>query len=295
MKPTTVLAVCLLLGAFASAEFYPFPGISHADHNDDHVGYWITMRIHQLLPGVTVQQATDALTAYLYQISARDDVIEYIAFYNNQTQEYITTGLWRDRAGSEASFAFALTRANYKLFMSQSVEYAGTVQNFFENQAIHSESALGLYRQMRISSLEQPTKFNITNIPAIVQANILPVAQTLPGIFDYTTTYPTVPFANVFWMTEKTYSNRSVFAAGDSQLEPTVQQFLGDKLLNDIFYEGQITVFWHSAPGVTAALPAGVSAPVLPAAPGITCVSEASALTVGSTFFTVMVALLLQL
>jgi hypothetical protein len=52
------------------------------------------------------------------------------------------------------------------------------------------------------------------------------------------TTYPTVPFPNVFWMTEKTYANQSVFAVGNSQLEPTIQQFLGDKLLTDTFYEG---------------------------------------------------------
>ncbi len=83
-------------------------------------------------------------------------MIEYIAFFNNQTQEYVTTGLWyvasprtvrcmsigvtqicvcvetrRDAAGAEASYQFGLTRANYKLFMSQTVEYAGEVRNFF--------------------------------------------------------------------------------------------------------------------------------------------------------------------
>lgn len=254
-----------------SATFYPYPNVDHADHNDDHLGYWVTLRVNELLPGATVEQGVQALTAYLYQVTARDDLIEYGAFFDNATDSFVTTGLWRTQAGAEASYEYGLSRANYKLWMSQAFYYGGTVRNFFELEEVHSAVELGLFRQMRVSALVNPRVWNSTNIPPIVQQNVFPVAQQLPGIIDYTTTYPTVPFGNVFWMTEKTYSNASTFSRDTSALEPTIQQYLGDKLGDDIFYEGQISVFWHSAPGRTDPLPAGVVAPVVPAtAPGIT-------------------------
>lgn len=279
-------AVVLMSSALrgVSATFYPYPNVDHADHNDDHLGYFVTLRVNTLLPGATVAQGVQALTAYLYQVTARDDLIEYGAFFDNATDSFVTTGLWRTQAGAEASFDAAIAAANYKLWMTQSFYYGGTVRNFFELEEVHSAVELGLYRQMRVSTLVNPRAWNSTNIPAIVQQNVFPVAQQLPGIIDYTTTYPVVPFANTFWMTEKTYSNASIFSRDSSALEPTIQQYLGDKLGDDIFYEGQITVFWHSAPGRTDPLPQGVSAPVVPStAPGVTpCLSGAPGTAVAS-------------
>jgi hypothetical protein len=280
-----VAAMCVAVDAQSTtcvAPFQPYQNVSHMDHNDDHDGYTLNIRVLTPLPCTTECQIAQALDAFLYQMTQKDDIIIFDAFFDTTNGVWVVSETWRTTAGAAASFAFASSIVNLNLWLTQTVLYQGIIDDFLELEEIHSISEQALYHSVRVSTLSNPVTFNVTLASQLINQYVLTQFANLGypisalGGVDYTSTYPTAPAANTYWLTESTYYNATTLAYGEQYLQPTINQYLNGFFTNDFFYQGVVQVFWHSAPGVTAAVP---NPPTIPSTPPATCSSGASQLT----------------
>jgi len=237
----------------------PAPGVYHDDHNDDHVGYALTVRLHTLNPGYTYMQAAQAVDNYLYQVSTRDDVVELYGFWDTAHSIYVTTGTWRTAQGALDSYNYAVSvttgpfPGNYLTTLTEVAYYAGTVNAFQEYLEFHSTPEGGYVTAVELCKLGNPAVWNqATMIPYIDNTTIPSVVS--PGVLDYSVCFPTLPTSGSIYFTQSTWNHTADAQAGLAAIQNDFNTlFGGNVLVNCTVYTDTILNFWHSAPGVTPA------------------------------------------
>lgn len=183
----SLLSLFILVVAHEEDHNDDLPCYNKEDHNEDHTGYFETIRLHTLTAGTTIAQATEAIDKYLdYVIESKkaivtklnfllgDDVIEYFGFYDDASSTYVTCATWRTEAGAQASFDYGTSNAPYSQQLTLVQSFNGNITNFLEVLEIHSASERSYFKGVRIANLLQPSIWNDTNIPPIIRTGLLP-------------------------------------------------------------------------------------------------------------------------
>jgi len=280
------LMVLWLGVAWALPGWRPAPGVYHVDHNDDHVGYALTIRLHTLNPGYTYMQAAQAVDNFLYQVTTRDDVVEFYGFWDAVHNTYVTTGTWRTAQGALDSYNYALSvttgpyPGNYLTTLTETVYEAGLVNAFQEYLEFHSTPEGGYVTAVELCNLGNPSVWNQqTLIPYIDNTTIPSVVTEQTGVLDYSVCFPTLPSSGGIFFTQSTWNHTADASAGLAAIQADFNSlFGGNVLVNCTVYTATILNFWHSAPGVTPAWSA--AAAVHPATAALTALALlAAALT----------------
>jgi hypothetical protein len=267
--PEVLLFGVLAMGALVAGApgFKPAGSVSHADHDDTHVGYTLSVSVNTFKTGVTVAQADAAVDAFMFEVTKRDDLIVLSAFCANceplsAASKYVLASTWRTTAGQQASEAAALgiSAGNYLTRLTEETEYVGVLSNFYELLEVHSAAEDGYTTSVRIATLTQPTVQNATAISPQIESGLRPIFEGLTGAVDYTVLFPTLPVANEKLVAQATWNSTASEAAGITPLSSWYSSSL-PSVTTDVVYSGVIRNFWHSAPGTTPADGTGTGTP----------------------------------
>jgi hypothetical protein len=251
----------MLAAAHGLPDFRPAPGVTHEDHDEEHTGYALAVRVHTLNTGVTVDQADRAVDGYLFEVTKRDDLIVFSGFYDATATRYTTTATWRTEAGAQASFqaATAVSSGNYLTAMTESAYYLGTVDTFAELLEIHSAVLLGNAGAVSVAQLANPSVYNASSMTAGIANNTVPFWEGQSGAIDFTTSFPDTPTSNTHLIVQSSWnSTADVDSGAPAVISHITSQFPG-ALTGTVTYKGAIRNFWHSAPGTTPPLPGGAA------------------------------------
>jgi len=267
MAASGIMLCVLVAGVTALPGWLPAPGIFHLDHSDDHVGYALTVRVNQLKSGFTYMQAAQLVDNYLFEVTKRDDVVEFYGFWDAQHSVYVTTGTWRTAQGALDSYnaAISSTSGNYHNALTETLYQVGTVNAFNEYLEFHSTPIGGYVTAVELCTLGMPTVWNQTTMIPVINNDTIPnVMNVQPGVLDYSVSFPTLPVANEFYFTQSSWNHTTDATNGLANLQADFANKFGPNVFAAsppcVVYTDTILNFWHSAPGTTPGLSGAATA-----------------------------------
>jgi hypothetical protein len=257
-----------LVCCYSLVDFVPAPGVTHADHDEEHTGYAMSVRVHTLKNGVTVSQADRAIDGYLFEVTKRDDLIIYAGFYDSTVSRYVTVATWRTEAGAVASFdaAVAVPSGNYLNQITEETYYLGTLGHFAENLEIHSAVLLGNAAAVHIAALTRPSVYNQSSMLPVIINDAVSVWEPLTGSLDFTVLFPNLPTANTHFITALSWNTTADETAGTSVITADYTTRF-PSAFTAVTYKGAIRNFYHAEPGTTPAAPKNAAFTASPISP----------------------------
>jgi hypothetical protein len=248
-----VTLACLLVCIESRATFKPAPGVVHADHDEEHTDYALSVRVHTLKAGVTVDQADQAVDGFVFELTKRDDLIVYYGFHDATANRYITTATWRTEAGAQASFtaAVAVASGNYLQQLTEESYYLGTVAYFKSVLEVHSAVLLGNAVAVKICNLALVRTWNSTSMLSAIVNYTSPYWEGLSGGLDFSTCFPDSPTADTHFVTQFTWNSTADATAGSPLVQAEYNSRFPGAFGTTTIYSGAVRNFWHSEPGTT--------------------------------------------
>eukprot|EP01118_Nematostelium_gracile_P012653 TRINITY_DN4650_c0_g1_i1.p1 TRINITY_DN4650_c0_g1~~TRINITY_DN4650_c0_g1_i1.p1 ORF type:complete len:279 (+),score=61.88 TRINITY_DN4650_c0_g1_i1:28-837(+) len=221
--------------------------VPRKDHNDDHDGYYETIRVHTIKPNVTVTQATQAIDRYFTEVIKTDDAIALFGYYDVPKNTYVTCGTWRTKEGAASSFDRASKAAPYTEQLQQTSFIGGPVSSFIEYLDNHTNTQLGFWKTTRISVVNGTS----VGVNEKIENDLLPLLGLTTPNFDGLKEYISVQTSepnNQTIFGGSTWTNSTFASKGVQFLSQWYANNTGSNLVVTSFFSGNVLNFWHSEP-----------------------------------------------